>query len=56
MHGTVILRDRYNGNGSLKKMKINQSNCLNTTFPNTIKAVILDLKEIEFAYAQPGGG
>ena len=46
MHGTVVLRDKYDGNGSSKKMKIDQNNCLNTTFPNTIKAAILDLEEL----------
>ena len=37
MHGTVVLKDKYDENRSSKKMKIDQSNCLNSTSSNTIE-------------------
>ena len=46
MHGTVVLKEKYDDNGSLKKMRINQGNCLNSTFSNTIEVAILDLEEL----------
>ena len=46
MHGVEVLKDKFDDNGSSKKMKIDQSNCLISTFSNTIEAAILDLEEL----------
>ena len=46
MHGTIVLKDKYDDNGSLKEMKTDQSNCLNSTSSNTIKAAMLDLEKL----------
>ena len=46
MHETTVLKDKYDDNGSSKKMKIDQSNCLISTSSNTIEAAILDLEEL----------
>ena len=46
MHGAVVLKDKYDDNESSKKIKIDQSNCLNSTSSNTIEAAILDLEEL----------
>ena len=46
MHGVVVLKDKYDDNGSLKKMKIDQTNCLNPTSSNTIEVTILDLEKL----------
>ena len=46
MHEAVVLKDKYDDNGSSKKMKIDQSNCLNFTSSNTIEVAILDLEEL----------
>ena len=46
MYGTVVLKDKYDENESSKKMKIDQSNCLNSTFSNKIEVAILDLEEL----------
>ncbi|XWS13804.1 hypothetical protein CRYUN_Cryun36dG0069900 [Craigia yunnanensis] len=46
MHGIAVLKDKYDDNGSSKKMKIDQSICLNFTSSDTIEAAILDLEEL----------
>ena len=46
MHGAVVLKDKYDDNESSKKIKIDQSNCLNFTSSNTIEAAILNLEEL----------
>ena len=46
MQGTAVLNDKYDDNGSLKKMKIDQSICLNSTSYDTIEVAILGLEEL----------
>ena len=46
MHGTIVLKEKYDDSGSSKKMKIDQSNCLNSTFSIILEATILDMEEL----------
>ncbi|XVF39888.1 hypothetical protein PTKIN_Ptkin01aG0069200 [Pterospermum kingtungense] len=46
MPGTAVEMEKCNDNGSSKKMKIDQSICLNSTSSDTIEAAILDLEEL----------
>ena len=48
MHGTTVLKDKYDDNGSSKKIKkkIDQSDCLNFTFSIILEVAILDLEEL----------
>ena len=39
-------KDKYVDNKSSKKLKIDQSNCLNSSFSNKIEVTILDWKEL----------
>ena len=46
MYETVVLKDKYDDHGSLKKTKIYQSICLNFSSFDTIEAAILDWRNL----------